>query len=76
MMKTRLTGEDIDNFEAKCEEVVKQFKQAGILAGKRCISLDLGGMQVSAVVMDPSQEKIRSMLNVASCCIMHDEREC
>ena len=76
LMETKLTGEDIDNFKAKWEEVVKQFKQAGILAGKRRISLDLSGMQVSVVVMDKSQGTISSMLDVASCCIVHDEHAC
>ena len=73
LLETKLTSKDIDNFKAKCEVVVLQFKQAGILAGKRNIVLDLGGLQVSVVVLDPSQETLSSMLNVVACCTMHGE---
>jgi hypothetical protein len=72
LLETKLTGEDIDSFKAKCEEVVNQYKQAGILAGKRTICLDLAGLEVSVVVMDPSQETLSSMLAVAACCITRD----
>ena len=73
LLETRLTTKDIDNSKAKCEVVVLQFKQAGILAGKGTISLDLGGLQVSVVVLDPSQETLSYMLNVVAYCTMHGE---
>ena len=70
LLETRPTSKDVDSFKAKCGVVVLQFKlkQAGILAGKRTISLDLGGLRVSVVVLHPSQETLSSMY--AECCSM------
>jgi len=58
LLLTQMAAEDIASMKSKCEVVVDQFKQAGILTGKRSITLDLAGLEFTVVVMDPSQDTL------------------